>query len=404
MNKKIRALIISESESNNLGDRAITYALSYMLESFCEVGTLSLTDVAKFDRQQSVAFKTKNVIIKMARALSPKFKARIRWWLLGERKRTRIRYQSQICKSDVVLVGGGQLIKNNVALFCERIALIGSITRDYKIPLVLIGVGVDQNMNKLTWSIVQRSLYECSHIAVRDEGSKDRITVNANGATRPSVVPDLGFSLLELQTSLSDKVRNIDIAINVMDFSAMLAQTRRRSSITKVTVISWLCEFAACACRKNLRIAIFTSGDSSDLTEAKKVKVSIEARIGLEVPVFHPETVEDLGIFLSDVKDVVAMRMHAGILAYVFGCNPVCLVWDDKVRGVWASIGESTRLIELNDFSEAGSYLAVMEKLTILRAPPENVRAELAESIRKAVATIVESVHRKRTLSDASNL
>jgi len=107
----------------------------------------------------------------------------------------------------------------------------------------------------------------------------------------------------------------------------------------------------------------------------------IKDRVGLDLEVFHPGDLDDLMSFLGIVKNVVASRLHAGILSFVSGCNLVCMNWDDKVAGVWAVVGQADRVIEVSGFSDTIWAKAILSKLNVLKAPSQTELKDLADTV-----------------------
>lgn len=382
---KLTVTIISECSSGNLGDQAISRSLAAILLPRFEVRLVPFCQLDRSSTNSAVPRETesRSALRRASRIVPPKLKARIRWYLLGERKRFEQYYRRSIEDSALVVIGGGQLIRNNIALFCDRLALLGKLGSDLKVPYALVGVGVDRNMGKVTWRLAGVLVRRCSFAILRDEMSRQRMRQNIKCAPECSVLPDLAFALKN--PAAANTNRRISLGINIMNFDVMLGEVNPSLKGDAMAIIARYCAIVKCADRAGSSITLFTSGSPDDFREAQRVKSVVLAQTGIEVPVFHPESLDALLEFLVDVRDVLATRMHAGILAYISGCNPVCLNWNDKVHGVWSAIGQEVRVFEIEDFVADEVGVTFLEKLQHICPPSPKALVELSGNIRMGV-------------------
>ena len=379
--------IISECHSDNLGDKAITRSLGGILRPFYNVKEISFSGISAYQAQASSSptKKRNSILRRVLRSIPAKTKARFRWNILGDKRKFAEHFRPPIHESSLVIIGGGQLIKNNTALFCQKLSLISRIANTQSIPTALIGVGVDKKMVPKTWRIAKKSVTTAKFIILRDTKSRDRISAAMGSANNCSILPDLAFALKnpELDPAMSD--RSISLAINIMNFDSMLAPLSASSKIDTNTIISGFCDIAKVALETGSTISLFTSGSYSDFQAANIVRTEICARIGVELPIFHPSTLDDLLAFLINVDDVIATRMHAGILAFISGCSPVCVNWDDKVAGVWSAIYQQERVIEMEEFFRDDFGAELLRKLNNLAPASCKSLDDLAEKVRSGV-------------------
>jgi polysaccharide pyruvyl transferase WcaK-like protein len=386
-------VIISECHSENIGDQAITRSLRDILHPFYDVKEASFSKIpaCQAEGSSSLAKARNSIFRRVLKSVPAKTKARIRWNILGDKRKFADHFRKAIDGSNLVLIGGGQLVKNNVALFCEKLALVPSIAGAQSIQTALIGVGVDKKMNQKTWCIARKAINTAAFIILRDVISRDRICAAMKPAINCSVLPDLAFGLKNPELDLSVSDRSVSLAINIMDFDAMLAPLNSSSKIDSNTIISGFCEIVKAAHDAGSTIRLFTSGSSSDFRAADNFRAEVSARIGVELQIFHPSTLDDLLAFLIDVDDVIATRMHAGILAFISGCNPVCFNWDDKVIGVWSAIHRHERVIDMEEIFREDFGSELLLKLYSLPPTSRKLLDDLAESVRSGV---LESIDR----------
>ncbi|MFP1683033.1 polysaccharide pyruvyl transferase family protein [Alloalcanivorax sp. C16-1] len=390
------ALIVSEHESSNLGDQAIARSLESLLSRRFDVRFLSFGGRCRSSSQVALSFyKRKLSFFRwLAKIFSPKIKARIRWYILGGRRGFRNYCMSPIRESSIVIVGGGQLVKNNVALFCDRLSVIDGVARDFNVSVALVGVGVDQKMNVLTWGLARGLIKNSEFIMARDDISRRRILRNSDYSGRCLTLPDAAFALDNPGFSASKQRSRLSAGINIMSGSALLYGKSADACFSQLNISRRYCQIVKDMYEEGISCVIFTSGSPEDLVEAENVKKIIFNEAGFDVPVFHPQSLDELLAFLSTVYHVVAARMHVGILSYISGCNPVCINWDDKVYGVWSAVGQENRVVELDYFLKNESKDNFIKKIHSLKAPSfqdvcdlrTKVRLEIIKEFDRALA------------------
>jgi len=398
---KRSAVIVSEYASDNLGDQAICRSLKGILSPYFDIKLLIFSGLGQPVSVRPL-FPTEpkpSVLRRLSRIVPPKIKARVRWYLLGEQKQYEKDCMHSIKGSTFVFIGGGQLIKNNISLFCDRLLTLNKITRKHNIPCALVGVGVDRKMNMLTWQLVSDLIKNSCFVAVRDNLSRQRIHDNLKHTDECHVLPDLAFALENPALKCKNEPRKISIGINVMGINTLLGSMGKETRVDATSIIQKYCQIFEYALEMDSSYRLFTSGSADDLQEANIIRLAIFEETGIEVSVFHPESLDDLLEFLAGVRDVFAARMHVGILAYISGCNPVCINWDDKVRGVWSAVGQEDRVIELATLADDTFSADLFEKLRHLTPPSRGDLVELADIVRTGVAQEVVGFldHNERT-------
>lgn len=387
MNKKPIAVVVSESASKNLGDRAIAQALNDILSPFYCVKFLPFSTVPSH-RKDVRHFNSSNLHFlsqKFSKFIPPIIKARIRWYLLGERVRYKKKCLEEIRGADFVVVGGGQLVKNNLSLFCDRLLVLDQILKRLDIPSVLLGIGVDSKMNDLTWWLVDGILSRSKFLFFRDSESLKRTLnrVPANG--KCFVSPDLAFSLKNSYLPLEGVRKSGSFAINVMHINSMIAGKSDNASIDRDKVLEGYFRIYDVLSKDSIDFFLFTSGSDEDYQECIIIQSFIYLKTGVKLAIFHPQSLDELLRFLVSIERVVATRMHVGILSYISKCNPICINWDQKVEGVWSVVAQEDRIIDLRDFvdDEVGSL--VKEKMRRVSPPSTALVVESSKMVRDKV-------------------
>lgn len=388
--------VVSECHSDNLGDQAIAHSLSEIVLPNYRVSMISFSRIAP----PSIGYLgTTNApvrklrMVPFIRAIPPRIKARVRWCLLFEKAKFARHYGAAIDQSDLVIIGGGQLIKNNVALFCEKLALVSKQAASRSIPVGIVGVGVDSKMEKKNWQVIKNPIDSANIIILRDGLSRDRVTAAFSEVDDPVVLPDLAFALNNPDVSRPLEDRGIALAVNVMDLKSMGQSGNISGECDNEKLVGFICDVVVAAKNSTVDIVtLFTSGAANDLAAARKVRDQVHSQTGFELPVFHPQTLDDFLAFLANVREVIGTRMHAGILAYISGCNTLCINWNDKVQGVWSAVGQQDRVIQVEEILHPDAGEKIITKLNRLSPASIDCLCELAEEVRLGVLNQIDKV------------
>lgn len=352
-------LIINEGISQNIGDQAIQMAMENLLKNKFKISHAFLSS-ARSGKAQTEQRGIKNKTIKNY-MLTPKIRSQIRWFFFGDKKNSKSYFEDRIKRSDAVIIGGGQLIKNNISLFCERLYLISEICKEHNKPYGTLGVGVDEYLGGLSQTRAKKFLQNSNFIGVRDHRSRERLKEILDDGVSVEFSPDLAFALPRRMRSRSDKA---GIGLNILPFDLFKRSCPRYKHMSHFDYISFWSR-AACVAAKDFEKAIlFTTGSNSDISDTEAVSESIRKMSGIPMHVAHPHTLSDLNGIFDGLSHAIVSRMHAGIIGYTRGTSTICLNWDDKVLGCWESAGQRGRafspsLIEEKDGPEK-VYLSLL--------------------------------------------
>lgn len=336
-------LVINEGLSQNIGDQAIQVAIEGLLKDRYHTSHafLSVHKIEKSSPKKTTANSN-------TRFMPPKMKAHIRWKLLGGRENAKSYYENKIVNADAVIIGGGQLIKNNVSLFCERINLIGEICRKHNKPYGFIGVGVDEYLGILSRARTKKFLKDAKFISVRDDRSRERLQKILGTKTPVEVAPDLAFFLP--REKADDKKTHI--GINILPYDIFIKSCPDYAHISFDDYSRFWAETARVASSYFDNVSLFTTGSDGDLWCTEKISGIVMEIYGIDLDIYHPGNIDELNNIFDHLSHSIVSRMHAGIIGYTRGVSPLCLNWDDKIIGCWESVGQRERVFS-SSFIEA---------------------------------------------------
>jgi polysaccharide pyruvyl transferase WcaK-like protein len=369
-NNKTIALI-NEGYGNNLGDQAIVQCLVEI------VSHQFYTKIIPFAHNQS-KFLSPSIkgsikieyFRKCSRIIPSKIKARIKWWILGERNSYRMFITKNIEGCDGLIVGGGQLVKSNISLFAERLDVIREVCQRLSIPYSLFGVGVDADIDLICKKSVYNFLKQAAYLCVRDKQSKEKIMLYGIATNLIKVYPDLAFSKT-FEIEPSDKLKNRKhLGINIIGYDVFRKNSTKNAAISYQKYLNFWTQITVLAAGDFNTISLFTTGATCDYEDALEVKNMVNhSGSQMQVSLIHPTSLNDLYENLANMSHGVVSRMHAGILGFTSGMQCVAMVWDDKVADCWTTIEQHGRVFSSEILHDPLGAKRVYDQLSGIKLP-----------------------------------
>ena len=385
--------LVSESNSDNLGDKAIASSLASILLTFYSVTEVSFSTIPVSHAEYLRTIVIPLTLLQIIRRIVPsKIFALFGWHILGDKSRFKRYFEAALLDCDLVIIGGGQLIKDNVDLFCQKLVLASDICASRLLPYALMGVGVDGRTNLSTLGLLRKTITAADPLIFRDNISKKKISNAKMPIDDSCVLPDFAFALSNPYFKPINAARNISLAINIMNVQVLHDACSGSRRVDPHSILEGYLAIIEAASNDKSCISLFTSGSAEDLATASIVAQSAHHRFGLDVPIFHPLTLDELLFYLVSVNDVIATRMHAGILAYISGCNVICVNWDEKVEGVWSVIGQEKRVVEIHELVRASLSVTIVNKLLKLDPPSPQELENLYTNTKAQILFLIEKV------------
>lgn len=347
-----KVLVVSENQSENLGDRFISNNLIYNLQlRNCLVSDLSLSSGGN----TWLVSTTRKLLTILLIPFGNKRQHFI--WKLLLSHYYRIYFLSCIRKHDLVIFGPGQLLKSNKSYFLEKFSLIAKLCFKYNIQFIGVGIGLDPfDSASLKKNLPSRYL-QGFHAIFRGYDSRVNF-LSLYPSLNPSNFehgPDLGFikECIHKNLPLPSGSNNLDaVAINIMSIKK-ISKASHDSSATPDSLFSAYCRHIInLATIPNNQVTLFTTGSRLDNQDAALIYnyCNEVADVHLNLNLFIPKTLQSLLSFLSSQDKTLAVRMHSGIMAHISGSSCIAVVWDHKINEVWGEINQQDRLLTVDQF------------------------------------------------------
>lgn len=316
----MKALLLNEGYSDNLGDQAIRVCAQHALEKvglevFFSDLTRTIDKPYEMPIDLSVDIKKESWKVK---SLIPK---QLRWIIKNLR---RIFVESRK-DYDIAVIGGGQLILPNGRFPLAVSMWIILLKALSNTKVYVIGVGAE-NLTGLDKAMVKYALGKVDGIAVRD--SRSAGVVKGLIGRKVNIIPDWAFLINEIYPLPSSKVDG-RVLINVPHlyiYNRYVDKSAGRKSYYKFWVDCYLKQL-------NLGKEVFlfyTAAEDKYEAEIFRQHLSSEGFGSPEIL-----DCDDLGRLLDEIKDsekVISGRMHALILALAYGKEVHPYIISDKLR------------------------------------------------------------------------
>ncbi len=241
-------------------------------------------------------------------------------------------------RSDALILGGGGLLQDisgrrGMRGTLGRTVSLAKWARRYRVPLVFWGVGVGP-LQPRTIPSVAKALRSAAIVAVRDEVSQS-LCEELGVASR--LVPDHAWALDLPESTGGDR-----LGISLRRWPGLDLQAVARG--LRAVQARWR------------RPALFIAMEAEDLEVGRMLRDALGAG-NLEVPEALP-TLEGVIEQYRQCAGVIAMRLHAGLLASAQGIPSIGISYDAKVSELHRALGEDGLWVPIERAGEAPKLLA----------------------------------------------
>ena len=345
-------------EDGNLGDPIIGETSRYLIENVCEKNNIKAN--IRLHSLFPSNTKTDFPFVKRLRRKCGRPKSNIKrmyiyflfrlYYMLNWKFR---KYYSDILKdSDLVVFGGGGMLKYHSQAFWASDWCILNCCRKKNIPVYFNAVGIEgYDDNNFTSRLIKKMLRNSNIVGITTRDDIDALNKFLPN-NQNKVVGDPALFSKELYGSADKKdvvgINTIRAGIfNVNGFDT-----------SEDDVINFYCAMIERLNKDNIKWQLFINGVRSDykLAEAILRKMNIEKTDEVLVP--RPEQITELIKTISGYSGVIAGRMHAMIIATSYGIPTIGQIWNEKIKWFSKHIGAESRFFYPDDMK---NYDAVYE-------------------------------------------
>ena len=337
--------------SPNLGDGVIADCLVHILRQVDEKTDISLVDFSGRinNSTETCAAKTKlNCFQIVHRFLGQsKFYRKMMAllvWNCKKRKRLSSYWRQKFANSNIVVIGGGQLLMDNELSFILRVREIVKTAHSLNKKVVFYACGVGDKWSRLGSHLLAKALLDdnVSWISIRDCGSRETLQ-----SLLPSCKLKLNIAMDPALFAADTYGINASTESNIIGLGILSPSTLRRRTkgannkfSTKNVRQFWI-NLAKLLTADHQPFAFFTNGRSDDYAFAESIIAELcSSDINQQIVLLEqPDNPRHLVEQIAQFKAIVAHRLHANMIAYSLCIPSIGLVWDTKV----AEFGKMTK-------------------------------------------------------------
>ena len=384
----MRLTILNLKYSPNLGDGVIAECLEHSIKEQPQITEIDSCDLAGRASYGQGLNKSRQPIRAVISRLPKSLRTPALSFALIVLISSKLRgfYRSKLQHTDLVLIGGGQLISDEDMNFCRKIeAAVSSIAR----PNAAIGlhaVGVARHFTPKGLSLFQRAFAkQLSLVNVRDSKSIERWHANFETPIAEKVW-DPGFLASDLYGTPESPARKrplIGIGITNPDTLA-LHHDGSSPALSRDGYLEYFVNLVARSIHHELDVELFTNGAFDDQTFAEQVLEAYRQ----QAPGSHdrvrlakrPTTPKELSLTIANYDGLIAHRLHANIIAFSYEIPHVGLGWNSKMEGCFSEIGRRKYLLLGHEQSDAERAISLMQD-----AMMDPIDSDLLSSVKKQI-------------------
>lgn len=279
----------------------------------------------------------------------------------------------KIIKScDVFILGGGGLFTDEENPFVSFFwAFHGFMAQLLKKPVLCLGVSVGK-MSFINKIFVKKVLSRAKIIMVRDFNSQKILA-------KMGIKSYLGcdFAILGCNVLTQSQAKNNNyIVISMRQFKNLDDRLYK--------ILAQFCDAVIEKYGLAVKLIPFQKGEENDSKVLYKIFVQVRQKDKIKVEDFH-ENINELMQILANAQLVVAMRLHAGILAAIAGTPFIPLAYMNKVSDFWENFPEikPIQFSEINIDDLLKRFQSIYSKEREHRDIAEKISINLREKAQK---------------------
>lgn len=322
--EKKRILLINRGNGNNLGDRAIKASLENLLIDLgCDVTFHDFTEYKPIDKFKNLSsnFERKGRINikKMVFSLIPN---KVKWYLRNRKMFSKNNLDDSF---DAVIIGGGQLINDNVE-FPFAMYLWTKKFNEKNIPIYLFSVGSMDTFSKLNFYLYKKSFERIKKVYVRDSYSKQ--VLEEEFGISVGLTYDVAFSINQYAPFKinSQKHEKGSYLIGVTPYKRY---AKYNSDKTEHEYDEYWKQYILDKISKGKQVTLFYT-TIDDYQYVKKMKDKYNLNVSTA-------QITDLITLINTINKhdvIISPRMHALILARVYNKQVEPVIISDKIESL----------------------------------------------------------------------
>ena len=399
----MKVALLNVKYSPNLGDGIISECLEHTIGTIAPSIQVESCDIAGRTEYGSGLNASRLRIHQLLDRLPSFLKTLVSATLLRLLIQTRLKshYQRHLEGCDAALIGGGQLIADNLLNFPLKLASACRIARKNNLSIAVFGVGVASSFSRKGMSLFRKAFGDALLFArVRDQDSVTRW--DRNFKTPPAdLVNDPGLLTSAVYPAPNRPKRQKPlIGIGITHPSTLKLHSDQKTDIQSLSDwIAFYIDLVQTLSAKGIEIELFTNGAGDDVLFAKLIADALQnqsaadERVAVVDNMAHPS---DLAMCIAKYDGIIAHRLHANIVAFSYAIPHVGLAWDSKMHGFFARAERLPFLVENLHRAKTAEIAELALRSLSKGIKPERVNTLMQET-KAHIKTLVRDLEQARS-------
>jgi polysaccharide pyruvyl transferase WcaK-like protein len=247
---------------------------------------------------------------------------------------------------NLVVFGGGGIIKYKYQNFYKHISSILYECNFYNIPVIFSGVGVedyDEKNDKCIQLKEALNLPCVKQVATRDDIENLQNYIDSKDINIAKVADPATFCKY-----IYDFKKNTKKTIGLCVVRDGIFESNEKEWGIEDEMGFWI-QVIENLQRKGYNYKLFSTGHFNDEVFLDQFIKKYNLSKDCKYPVFTRDQLFDV---MEECEGIIAFRLHCGIVSYSFEIPCVNLSWNDKVRLFYRSVGKESQSLEFKDWNE----------------------------------------------------
>ena len=338
MNRMKNCLLISFFNSHNIGDRLIALSLTNRYECFYKVTKCSFEGTLDIWPENSYCYGFKDEVKRVYGKCLSFFKKK--YHRSGKREFTIDQsIMREIERCDVIYIGGGNMLMYDYYLVFKSYL---EYAKECKKPVFAVDIGVGPFLNENELINTCKCLDMCQSVTFRDKSSlalAKKYCVN----DKLFLAVDPCFFLNKKRIWSAEEREKDIVAINMMDLRLDFATKEMQHTLLE-RYESLIKEIAQITRKK---IVLYSTVYEDYFVLRKLAKRLIKNNTDIAIRKVY--TMDDLDDLYQKTCYIIAMRMHALILAYAHAIPYCGIAWQKKVNSFFEITKQNENCFAVQD-------------------------------------------------------
>lgn len=340
-------LICGVGNSTNLGDRIIAEAINLIINKVNNRFQISNFDFTEGNIDKSIrTYDIKLNSESLRKKLTPNALRELKVYLKYKgNKELKDELNKKVKNSDVIVIGGGQLLIDNYLSFPIGIKNVIDEAKRFDKPVIFSFVGGRAPWGRVASKVFKDALEYSSYISVRDSDTKSfLVTLNPNLDKKIVITSDPALFVNEMTTFKKSKNIKKQIGLGIMDPNE--SKKNNNSFVSRGECARWWTSLAKSLLSLGYEVNIFTNGAATDNGFVEYyIKKDLEKINGVTFNEY-PSNYKDLLNIINKQDLVVAQRLHACLPSISFMKHTFGIKWDVKLQSIFNDLELGEYLID----------------------------------------------------------